>query len=91
MDVAGDLSKPPRPTGEEVVDQFREESDHQTQITNGQIHDQHVRRSTKRWAAAEDAQHAVVAERSDNACIKIQLHVGKVFRSTHAYINNCTN
>ena len=68
MDVAGNLSESPWPTGEEVVDQFREESDHQTQITNGQVHDQHVRWSSEGRGAAEDAKHAVVAERCDDAC-----------------------
>ena len=80
MDVAGDLSKSPRSSGKEVVDQLREEGDHKAQITNGQVHYQHIRWGAKSWAAAEDAKHAVVTERSDNACTKIQLHAGKWHR-----------
>ena len=64
--VAGSLTEPPWSASEEVEDQFREESDHQTHIANGQVHDQHVGRSTQRRRAAEDAQHAVVAEGGDD-------------------------
>ena len=68
MDVAGDLSKSPRSSGKEVVDQLREEGDHKAQITNGQVHDQHVGRSTEGRSAAENAKHAVVAESRDDSC-----------------------
>ena len=56
MDLATHVSKAPWSTKEEVVNAFREESEHQQEVGDGQVHHQEVSRSTKRWEAAEDLQ-----------------------------------
>ena len=86
MNVAGSLSESPWSTGEKVVDQLGKEANHQTHIAGGQVHNEHVGRSTQRRAAAEDAQHAVVAERGDGSCREQQLPILSTLNSDNLFI-----
>ena len=61
MDLACSISELPVAAAEEVVAAFRNESDHQTEIGETQVEDQHVGRSAQRRIRAEDLQHDEVS------------------------------
>ena len=68
MSVADCLSLPPWAASPEVVDHFREHGEDQQQVTDGQVHDQHVGWCPQRRRATEDTDHAVVAEHGNDSC-----------------------
>ena len=54
VDLAAHFSKAPWAAKEEVVDAFREESEHQQKVGNSQVHHQQVGGGAKSREAAED-------------------------------------
>lgn len=56
MDLAAHFSKAPWSAKEEIVDAFREESKHQQEVWDSQIHHQEVCGTSKSWETAEDFQ-----------------------------------
>ena len=64
MDLAAHLAEAPRTTEEEVVGAFGEESQHQDQIGDSQVHDEHVCGGAESRESAEDLEDGSIASNS---------------------------
>ena len=64
MDLAAHLAEAPRTTEEEVVGALREEGQHQDQIGDSQVHDEHVCGGTESRESAEDLEDGGIASNS---------------------------
>lgn len=76
MNLTGCVTKPPWSSQQEIVNGFRNERQHQHEIGDGQIDNQHIRWSAQRRKVAEDLQHNVVSTESKHTFTKISpLHL----------------
>ena len=64
MNLAGQVSEPPRSSSKEIENAFRNKTNHQQQIRCSQIHNQHVGWSPKIGIAAKDSQNTYVPKNS---------------------------
>lgn len=67
VDLATHFSKAPWATKEEVVDAFGEESEHQQEVRDSQVHHQQVGRSAESREAAEDLEDDGVSSNGTGA------------------------
>ena len=68
VNLASSFTELPVSSQEKVVDHFREESKHQTEIRESQVHDQHVGRCSQGWEAAENFQDDEISADSRGTC-----------------------
>ena len=61
MDLAAEVSEPPRSASEKVERALWDEGEHEEQIGNGQVHDEGVGRCAQRLELGQDADHHPVA------------------------------
>ena len=74
VNLASSFTELPVSSHEKVVDHFREESKHQAEIGEGQVHDQHVGWGPQGWEAAENFQYDEISADSSCSCLQaIQL------------------
>ncbi len=67
VNLASHLSKLPRSTGEEVINGLRDEGQHEHQIRECQIHDQHISRGSQTWILSENAEHKSIPKNRNAA------------------------
>lgn len=71
MNLTSEISKLPRTSAKEIVDAFRNECDHQYEIRNGQVHNEHICRCPECWKASEDPQNHPVTTNGNYSFNKI--------------------
>ena len=70
VNLTSQVTEPPRSTKEEIVAAFREETDDNSKIRNGQVDNQHVGRNAQFFVIAEDPQDHHVAKKGNSSCIR---------------------
>lgn len=68
VNLTADFAELPSAAAQEIERRLRDQSQHQAQIGNGQIDDQHVGRRSQRFVPAENLQDHNIASDSHRPC-----------------------